>query len=318
MRLIKLIITIVLAAIIVVAVAALLVLGYGASTSGNWETVGLDHGSTGGDWLWLDGEPIYYRTWGSHEDTPLVLVHGLDQGGLAVWEELGPRLSRYGYYVIALDLPGLGRSTRSGEMDYTLGGQAVILATALNEMGAQGGYLVTHGWGAAVALAVATEQPQFARALVLINPELDGDVTRLERWSADIPYVGHPVAWLQRAGGPVWEWLVRQSAAGTSDALNAYIGEARQTSHALGSIDAWLEVYAASEEMALSGGIVVQQPVTALIPFAGQDDAEPPAIVNELPPSVTQIMVRGGGAWLPLDMPAEIAAQIAESLTETD
>src|SRR3989442_1670045 len=59
----------------------------------------------------VDG-PIVYRTWDGPPDTTFVLVHGLG-GSHLNWLQVGSGLSRLGQ-VLALDLPGFGRSPPAG------------------------------------------------------------------------------------------------------------------------------------------------------------------------------------------------------------
>src|SRR5437899_6077868 len=58
------------------------------------------------------GGPIVYRTWDGPPGTPFVLVHGLG-GSHLNWLQVGSGLSGLGR-VLALDLPGFGRSPAAG------------------------------------------------------------------------------------------------------------------------------------------------------------------------------------------------------------
>ncbi|TMK35683.1 MAG: alpha/beta fold hydrolase [Actinobacteria bacterium] len=58
------------------------------------------------------GGPIVYRTWAGPPDTTFVLVHGLG-GSHLNWLQVAPGLSGLGR-VLALDLPGFGRSPVAG------------------------------------------------------------------------------------------------------------------------------------------------------------------------------------------------------------
>ena len=55
------------------------------------------------------GLPLCVCTWGNPADPPILLLHGmLDQG--ATWEMVATRLAADGFYVVAPDLRGHGRS----------------------------------------------------------------------------------------------------------------------------------------------------------------------------------------------------------------
>src|SRR5262245_7091923 len=59
----------------------------------------------------LDG-PVHYVEWEGPPERTFVLVHGLG-GSLLSWLAVAPRLARHGR-VVALDLPGFGRTERNG------------------------------------------------------------------------------------------------------------------------------------------------------------------------------------------------------------
>jgi pimeloyl-ACP methyl ester carboxylesterase len=52
---------------------------------------------------------IFYQSWGNSRNRPLICVHGLT-GSSEDFKYIGEYLSRRGYYVAALDMPGRGRS----------------------------------------------------------------------------------------------------------------------------------------------------------------------------------------------------------------
>jgi pimeloyl-ACP methyl ester carboxylesterase len=59
----------------------------------------------------LDG-PVAFRSWDGPDDVTFVMVHGLGASHLS-WVQVAPALSGLGR-VLALDLPGFGRSPRAG------------------------------------------------------------------------------------------------------------------------------------------------------------------------------------------------------------
>jgi pimeloyl-ACP methyl ester carboxylesterase len=56
---------------------------------------------------------------------------------------------------VAPDLPGFGRSSKAGHLDYTPSGQADFIAALLEALELERVSLVAHGWGAAGGLAFA-------------------------------------------------------------------------------------------------------------------------------------------------------------------
>jgi len=151
-------------------VLAILLVGFGAAYLPLWETEAVDKQGADGAWLDVEGRPIFYRTWGSQDDHAIVLVHGHAVEASAIWQEMAPTLADEGLRVIAVDLLGYGHSYRETAPVYTLRTQASVLAYVLNQLRVNGGTIVGYQQGAAVALQLAVEQPQFVGGLVLIAP----------------------------------------------------------------------------------------------------------------------------------------------------
>ena len=192
------------AALLVVAVAGILLWGYALVGLGAWERFELEEGVQAGDWLWIDGQPIYYDEWGPENGPTVVLVHGYAVEGSSIWQTTSQELGGAGLRVIALDLRGFGRSGRDLTPDYGLRSQADMLAKALNELYVREATLVGHGWGSGVVLQLAAEQPQFVGRVVLLAPLLDDGLPPLWRQVIKLPHLGPAVAWAVSSGGPVW------------------------------------------------------------------------------------------------------------------
>ncbi len=100
----------------------------------------------------------------------VVLIHGasatLGDPLLALADALSPH-----YRVLAVDRPGQGWSDRSGgRLDASLTGQARRIAEALRQRGVERAVVIGHSLGAAVAAALALEEPDLVRGLVLVAP----------------------------------------------------------------------------------------------------------------------------------------------------
>ena len=76
----------ILAIILILVVASVLSISCAIVLSQIWEDVGLDQGVEGGEWVWIEEQPIYYQTWGSDGDPSVVLVHGFYVEGSRTWE----------------------------------------------------------------------------------------------------------------------------------------------------------------------------------------------------------------------------------------
>jgi pimeloyl-ACP methyl ester carboxylesterase len=121
---------------------------------------------TGGE---LDGLLLHYIEEG--HGPAIVLVHGL--GGFAEsWRHNMPELARHGR-VIALDLPGFGRSAKP-RRPYTAAFLARAVAGLLGALGVDQVRLVGHSLGGAVASRYAVEHPGQVERLALIGAAVPG------------------------------------------------------------------------------------------------------------------------------------------------
>lgn len=118
----------------------------------------------------LAGEPVYYRE-APGAGRPAVLLHSLPTSS----DDWLPFLGRG--RALAPDLPGFGRSTKGGHLDYALVDHVRFLSGFLDAVAPETGIaLGGHGWGGAVALAYAQRHPERVARLVVIDamPLLDG------------------------------------------------------------------------------------------------------------------------------------------------
>jgi pimeloyl-ACP methyl ester carboxylesterase len=114
----------------------------------------------------LDG-PTHYVEWDGPEDRTFVLVHGLG-GSLLSWLSVGPGLAAHGR-VLALDLPGFGRTPRAGRGSRLSDCRATLSAFigAIDD----GGPVVLCGnsMGGGVSMLQAALEPDSVEGLVLSN-----------------------------------------------------------------------------------------------------------------------------------------------------
>jgi pimeloyl-ACP methyl ester carboxylesterase len=108
-------------------------------------------------------------SWGAPAARPVLLVHGVTSNA-AIWWRVGPAIAAAGYRVVAIDMPGHGRTARSARSHRFLD-TATELAAFVRAAGLDGPDLavVGHSWGAMVTahLPAAGLAP---RALVLVDP----------------------------------------------------------------------------------------------------------------------------------------------------
>ena len=156
----------------------------------------------------------------------LVLAHGFTQTG-RLWGGFGDRLAA-GHQLVALDLPGHGRS--SGVVADVAGSAALV------EQAADGSApydLLGYSLGARVALHVALRRPPGLRRLVLVGGTagIDDDQARAERRARDDALadqlersgdvVGFVARWL---AGPMFAGLPASAAGAAERATNTAPG----------------------------------------------------------------------------------------------
>lgn len=104
--------------------------------------------------------------------TPIVLLHGWPQTWLE-WKKIMPSLA-VRHRVIAVDLRGLGDSTRPTDGDYSKLAAAGDIAQLIEALNLGPVHLVGHDMGAAVAYALAVTRPELVRDLVALDMLLPG------------------------------------------------------------------------------------------------------------------------------------------------
>lgn len=98
--------------------------------------------------------------------TPMILIHGLGDEA-DTWRHVFVRLAQH-RRVIALDLPGFGRSDRP-QRAYTLAFFAQTVAALMAALGMERSVLVGSSMGAATAQRLALARPDVVEKLVLIG-----------------------------------------------------------------------------------------------------------------------------------------------------
>jgi haloacetate dehalogenase len=103
------------------------------------------------------------------EGAPVVLLHGYPQTSL-MWHRVAPVLAR-SFRVVALDLPGYGRSSApaAGPERYSKRRMAADLAAVLDTLNIDRALLVGHDRGARVAYRAALDQPGRVAAVAVLD-----------------------------------------------------------------------------------------------------------------------------------------------------
>lgn len=110
---------------------------------------------------------VAYTEHGQGDDV-LVLIHGLGSY-LPAWKDNVAALAR-NHRVIAIDLPGYGKSSKRNDYAYSMEFFATVVQGVTEALGVEHPILVGHSMGGQIALTHALRYPGRARALVLTSP----------------------------------------------------------------------------------------------------------------------------------------------------
>jgi pimeloyl-ACP methyl ester carboxylesterase len=119
----------------------------------------------------LGGAVHYVDYGGDGEGPPVVLVHGLG-GSHLNWDLLAPRLTGSAR-VLALDLPGFGRSEPDGR-HAGVPANVAVLGRFLDEVVGEPAVLVGNSMGGMVSIFATGEQQRSVSGLVLLDPAIPG------------------------------------------------------------------------------------------------------------------------------------------------
>ena len=106
---------------------------------------------------------VYYTRRGRGE--PVVLLHGIAHSAQA-WDSVLPALAER-YEVVAIDLPGCGRSDKP-DTDYSLGAQATAVRYVLDSLGFDLVTVIGHSLGGGIAMTLAYQYPERVGRLGLV------------------------------------------------------------------------------------------------------------------------------------------------------
>jgi pimeloyl-ACP methyl ester carboxylesterase len=120
-----------------------------------------------GQFITVDGVRLHYLERGA--GPAVVLLHG--NGATSLDFELSGLIDVLAqrHTVIAFDRPGFGYSERPRTTIWTPAEQAALLGKALHELGIDKAIVLGHSWGTLVALAMAMDNPNLVRGLVLLS-----------------------------------------------------------------------------------------------------------------------------------------------------
>ncbi|MEM6734081.1 MAG: alpha/beta hydrolase [Myxococcota bacterium] len=100
---------------------------------------------------------------------PIVFVHGLGSN-LKFWRYQIDVFAARGYHVIAIDLPGFGKSDKPRDFSYAIDDQARVLRAFLDALAIKKPIVIGHSMGGHTGLVYAINYPKALKALVLVSP----------------------------------------------------------------------------------------------------------------------------------------------------
>jgi pimeloyl-ACP methyl ester carboxylesterase len=120
----------------------------------------------------------------------IVFVHGMS-AQLRHWQYQLDAFAAAGYRVLALDLPGYGKSDKPGSFPYTMEALADVLLELLDRQAVAQPIIVGHSMGGHLALSLAIRHPGRVGALVLTNSAGLEAFSRRERaWFEKVTTLG--------------------------------------------------------------------------------------------------------------------------------
>ncbi|MDJ0713584.1 MAG: alpha/beta fold hydrolase [Prochloraceae cyanobacterium] len=134
-------------------------------------------------------------SWGPEAGRLILCLHGLlDQG--AAWSELAERLAQKGYWVVAPDLRGHGRSAHGGsQSSYSLLDFLADLDAIIEKLTYMPFTLIGHSLGSVIAALFASSRPQKVKELVLVETILQREVRfdeTAEQIATHLDYLASP------------------------------------------------------------------------------------------------------------------------------
>lgn len=117
----------------------------------------------------VNGLDIAAQAWGEEGGSPVMAIHGwLDNA--ASFCRLGPLLAEHGYYVVALDLAGQGKSSfRSAHGSYNIWDDLLDITAVADQLSWAQHSMIGHSRGAMMSLLYAATLPDKVNRLALVD-----------------------------------------------------------------------------------------------------------------------------------------------------
>ena len=113
----------------------------------------------------VNGTDVHYLSAGTGET--ILLIHGWPTSSF-LWRNIIPELSKNNH-VIAIDLPGFGKSSKKLQDSYSFNYYEKILDDFLTQLNIEKAHLVVHDLGGPLGLMWAVKHSEKVKSLVLLN-----------------------------------------------------------------------------------------------------------------------------------------------------
>ena len=101
-----------------------------------------------------------------NDKPPMLLIHGF-ASSTYTFHRIMPLLQKQ-FSIIAIDLPGFGRSEKSTSFVYSLKNYANLMIECIHQFGISNTYIVAHSMGGQIALNMARIAPEKINKLILL------------------------------------------------------------------------------------------------------------------------------------------------------
>jgi pimeloyl-ACP methyl ester carboxylesterase len=132
-----------------------------------------------------DGVVLNVETGGDPKNKLVLLLHGFPQSSHAWLPELN-RLVKEGFYVVAPDMRGYGKSEKpSAVSSYKSARLALDVKEIIEGLGRKSALVASHDWGAVVAWLVAALHPEVVEKLIVMNGPHPDRIKKLLKTDGD-------------------------------------------------------------------------------------------------------------------------------------
>jgi pimeloyl-ACP methyl ester carboxylesterase len=265
-----------------------------------------------------DGVKLNLETRGDPKNRLVLLLHGFPQSSHAWARELD-RLANEGFYAVAPDLRGYGKSEKPSAVSAYKGSRlALDIKEIVTGLGRERALVASHDWGAVIAWLVAALHPEVVERLVIMNGPHPDRIKKLLKTNGDqrkrswyifffqLPFF--PELFMRRE--KTMNMVLRGARPDTfSDAEISYY---REAARAPGAARAMINYYRASARYGSPKLPNVKAPTLVL--WGEQDVALSPKLLDDLDKHVDDLkieMLPSASHWVMEDSPDEAHAAIA-------